>query len=247
MNPFDIEGIDVSLNTWRWLYIRQDQEIKVPKDEVGLAHLNTLVRHGLLVYSRGCFLLTDISREVLLKAELYERELQIGVPLTHKTTTVDVKSVLMDGWTTGKTREKRTFFTNNEIIVFSLRLRDITPIIDEMSLEMEVLVSQIRKAIFAEGYIDVYPRILQRASFFEPGVIWFKGGVGDPVAIKESYYDLVTTTMCSRLTVPSTYAKISFETDYVVVRNPHRPSRYYEDIIAIIRSHTLEGFDECMI
>lgn len=246
MNPFAVEGINVSLNTWHWLYLRQDQEIKVPKDEVGLAHLNILVRHGLLIYSRGSFHLTDLSRDVLLKVKLYEKDLREGVPIAFKSTLVDLSAGIDGDWIKGKTREKKPFYANDEIILFTNRAGPVLHLIDEMSLEMDVLVSQVHKAIFAEGYIDAYPRMLQRRSFFEPGIVWFKGNVGNPVSIKETYYDLVGQ-MFSAIPEATRYAKVVVDKDYIVVINPHTPYRYLEDIIAIISSHVLEGFNECMI
>jgi hypothetical protein len=235
MNPFALEGLDIHLDTWRWLYLRQDQEIKIPKDKAGLAHLNTFVRHGLLVYSRGSFCLTDLSREVLLKVSRYEEDLREGIPLSYKTTQVSLARGMGDNWIKGKTREKKTFYTNNEIILFSDRLRYAIYKIAEVPLETEVLITQIQKSIFAEGFIDVYPRVLQRSSFFEPGVIWFKGSLGEPVAIKELYYDLVINS-CRKVIVDATYVKITLDKEYVVAINPCLSFRYFEDIFAIISS-----------
>ena len=246
MNPFFIEGIQISLDTWRWLYYRQYQDIKVPLNKAGLAHLNTLVRHGLLVYRGGRFCLTEVSSEVLLKADLYEQELKVGVPISYKSTVVSSLRNTDGYWIKGKTREKKPFYTNNEIILFTHRAEFTLPIIDGMSLDMEVLVSQIQRAIFAEGYIDVYPRVLQRPSFFEPGVIWFKGNVGNSVTIKEPYYDLIGH-LCKKIPEATRYAKILLDKDYIVAINPFMPFRYFEDIIAIVSACSSEELNDCII
>lgn len=241
MNPFFIEGIQISLDTWRWLYYRQYQDIKVPLNKVGLAHLNTLVRHGLLVYQKGRFHLTDLSIEVLSKVKQYEKDLKEGLPLSSRSTVVDLRRYSGERWLKGKTSEKKTFITNKELTLFCREIRYLNPFVSEDTLDIEVVISLIRKAIFSEGYLDVYPRVLCRPSFFEPGVIWFRGTVGDSIAIDEGYYDLIMA-LSGRTYLDPSFIKVSLDEDYIIARNPFLQYRYLDDVIAICRAANTEEF-----
>ena len=241
MTPFYIDGVDIPLETWRWLYLKRDQEIKVPPSDAGLAHLNTLVRHGLLIYQKGRFHLTDISREVLSRATQYEKELREGILLSSRSTVVDLRRYSGERWLKGKTSEKKTFITNKELTLFCREIRYLNPFVSEDTLDIEVVISLIRKAIFSEGYLDVYPRVLCRPSFFEPGVIWFRGTVGDSIAIDEGYYDLIMT-LSGRTYLDPSFIKVSLDKDYVIARNPFLQYRYLDDVIAICRAANTEEF-----
>lgn len=247
MNPFRIEGIDISINAWRWLYLNQNTEIAVPSSKVTLDYLNAFVRHGLLVYKQRRFHLTDFSREVLSRVKQYEKDLQLGVPLIERDTFFDLSLFAAMVWLQGKTREKKPFITNKDIIIFTESFRHLNPFVSEDTLDVEVVISQAQKAIFAECHIEVFPRVFQRKSFFEPGAIWFRSSVGDPTAISEQYYDMVMTLSNRSLTEPTFY-KLWLDREYIVAINPFVASKYFEDIIALVPTiSNLEGLESCAV
>lgn len=245
MNPFHIKGIHIPLETWRWLYLRQAQEIKAPTNDAGLKHLNTLVRHGLLVYRRGRFHLTDLSSEVLSRTKQYEKDLNEGVPLSDKTTVVDLPRYTGEIWFKGKTPEKKTFITNKELTLFCREFRYLNPFASGDTLDVDVVISLMNKSIFAEAYIDVYPRILQRPSFFEPGIVWFRSNIGDPIGIGEGYYDMIKA-LSSRNYIEPTFIRVALGDDYIVARNPFLQYRYLYDVIAICKPVKTEE-PQCVI
>lgn len=246
MNPYYIEGCNISLDTWRWLYLRKDEDIKIPLDKTSSKHSKILARHDLLVRQKGRFHLTELSREVLSRAVHYDRQLQSGVPLSHKTTFTNLRIGVGSGWVKSKTKEKKVFHANDEIIIFHRNMAHAIPVLEPLSSARKVLIPKIRQLVFSEGYLELHPRALQRVSFFEPGAIWFRGEAGDAVAIKEVYYDLIAFT-CKETMGFSMYVKISLDKDYIVVLNQYTPYRYLEDIVAIVDAYKIEELDKCVI
>lgn len=229
---------EVPLDTWRWLYLNHENLNASPASR-RFNHLNLLVRHGLLEYSRGHFNLTAAADRVLLKIREYEEELKVGVPLIDKGTVSDASGILCKQWWRGKTRERKKFLTNNEVIIFARSFKGVMAFDSGNLLDIEMIIYQLSRAIFAECYTEVFPRVLQRASYFSPGVVSFYGAIGDPISIDERYYDTIVTWAESKK--EAEFIKVWVDNkEFLVIRNEFMSSRYLEDEVAIISPCVLE-------
>jgi hypothetical protein len=232
-----------SIDAWNWIYQNQTN-VKFSPDKGTSLYLNMFLKSGLLLFEGGHFIFTPSLSETLERISLEEIQLQNGVPLSQKATWTNLKEFYHYTWFRGKTSERKYYITNMEMVLFSSHFKGI-PILESSDLlGIDLLISQVRQAIFREDYLELIPQTLQRRGYFDSGIIHLVGEKDYSISVAESYYDLITYHW-DKVQTSCQFMAVIAGKEFVVVRNAHTHGRYFEDIISIISPCELEGQSEC--
>ena len=231
----------ISIDSWKWLYDNKNN-IKFSSNKIESKHLDVFVKSGLLVLQKGRYIMLPPLTQTLNKIRAEEKQLQKGVPLSCKNTIVNCKELQRFIWYRGQTKERKTFITNYEMIVFSPSFKGFTVIDSSDLLSIELLISQVGHAVFREDYLEIVPVSLRREGYFDVGIIGFLGEQGYSVSIDEGYYDLITS-LWGDVKTPCKFVSIYAGKELVIIINPHIQTdlRYLEDIIAIVSPCEIEA------
>lgn len=232
--------MELSIDAWKWLYSNRDS-IRFSSNEIESKYLDVFLKCGLLVLQKGHYIITPPLFKTLKRMEEEEKQLRKGIPLSYKSTTINRREFRRFIWYRGQTKERKTFITNYEMIVFSSFFRGFTVIDSSDLLSVELLISQVGRAVFREDFIEITPVLLRRAAYFDAGIIQFTGEQDYSVSIDEGYYDLVTR-LWGIIRTPCEFFSVFAGKELVVAVNHHVPTnyRYLEDIVAIFSPCTLE-------
>jgi hypothetical protein len=224
--------MSLTIDTWKWV-CENYENLKNNSEIEESVHFDTLKKEGIISFENDNFLVADSLVEGVTRIREEEALLKKGAPLSFKQTFVNFKELQRHLWLRGKTQERKTFLTNYELVLFSDNFKRLTVMDSLELLGVELIISQVRRAVFREEYVELVPSFLQRETYFSSGVIGFEGEDKHRVCIDEGYYDLLTHFWV-KVKTPCRFISLFVGKELVVVLNPHVGSRYLEDIIAII-------------
>ena len=224
----------ISITAWRWLFENRANLRFIPDPQV-IDFINIFMKNGLLKFEKGHFIFSVALQETLDKIEIESAQLEIGAPISYKQTCTDPSHFKKEIWFRGKTKEKKSFVTNYEMLLIGDKCPYIEVVDSPNLFEIEMLIAQARLCLFREDFLDLKPILLQREDYFSPGIIIFKGERNFTISIAEEYYDLVFLRT-KKLEEYTRFVAISVGYPLVVALNPHipLPYRYAEDIAAIL-------------
>jgi len=224
----------IKIDAIRWVYENRSK-LRYHPDKIASKHLNTFLKSGLLVYRQGRFLVSKQLKETFTKMEQEEKLLQKGIPIFDKNTYSSISEAAKEMWYKGRAKDKGYYITNYEAVIFTYAFRGLSVIYSPDLLAVDLIISQVRQAVFREDYIELEPVTYQRHRYFDTGIVNFEGPNDYRISISEVYYDLLTYHW-NKVKTPCTFVSVYAGKDMVAVLNPFVSDRYFEDIIAIIGS-----------
>lgn len=233
----------ISTDAFKWIFENRGK-IRYHPDKLVSKHLNIFLKSGLLSYRRGRFVVSAQLKEVLKNMEREEKLLQKGIPIEDKTTYSSISEVSKEIWYRGRAKDRGYFITNYEAILFDSKFKGLTVIDSQELLSIDLIISQVRQAVFREDYFELTPSILQRHKYFDTGIIKFKGPNEYSISISEAYYDLITYHW-AKIKMPSDFVVVKVGKEMVVALNSYAPNKYFEDIIAVVGSCELGRRYQC--
>jgi hypothetical protein len=138
-------------------------------------------------------------------------------------------------WYKGRAKDKGYYITNYEAVIFTYAFRGLSVIYSPDLLAVDLIISQVRQAVFREDYIELEPVTYQRHRYFDTGIVNLEGPNNYKISISEVYYDLLTYHW-NKVKTSCTFVSVYAGKDMVAVLNPFVSDRYFEDIIAIVGS-----------
>ena len=223
---------EIKIDAWKWVFENRSN-LRYHPDKIASKYLNTFLKSGLLVYRQGRFLVSKPLKETWAKMEQEEKLLQKGIPIFDKNTYSSISEAAKEIWYRGRAKDRGHFITNYEAVIFTKVFRGLTVLYSPDLLGVDLIISQIRQAVFREDYIELEPVTYQRHRYFDTGIVNFEGPAGYKISISEVYYDLLTHHW-SKVNTPCEFVAAYAGKDMVVVLNSFVPDRYFEDIIAIV-------------